>query len=247
MTEATVYGFEFSHPTVCTLLALDAKGVETKLVRVMPGMHPVIVRALGFPRNTVPAVKLDGKRLQGSREITAYLERTRPEPPLFGSGEAERRRIEAAEEWAERELQPVPRKVFRRAATKNPAVMEWIAVTAGMPAPKVMARVSKPIALALARSEGADDETVRATLASLPGMLDRVDELIADGTIGGERPNAADLQILTTIRLMMAIPDLEPFLAGRPCVAAAERLIPAPPDGLPRMLPPEWTREAASA
>ena len=35
----------------------------------------------------------------------------------------------------------------------------------------------------------------RADIAALPGQLDRVDGWIADGLIGGDEPNAADLQI----------------------------------------------------
>jgi glutathione S-transferase len=247
VAEATLYGFTFSHPTVCAQLALEHKGVETKFVEVMPGMHPVIVRVLRFPRNTIPAVKLDGVRVQGSREINAYLERTRPEPPLFGTSPEERRLIEEAEAWGERELQPVPRRIFRLAATEDRNVMEWIATQARLPAPKTMARVSKPLALILARSEGASEDSVRAAVNSLPGKLDWADELIAAGTIGGEQPNAADLQILTTVRSLMSISDLEPILAGRPCVAAAERVVPEMPTGLPSMVPPEWIAEALPA
>ena len=245
MAEARLYGFSFSHPAMCARLALERKGVETKIVNVMPGMHPVAVRALGFPRNTIPALKIDGTRVQGSREITAYLERTRPEPPLFGTDPEERRRIKEAEAWGERELQPVPRKMFRLAGTKDPAVLEFIATAAGLPAPTLMARVSKPVAVLLARSEGASDETVRNVLGSLSKTLDKVDALIADGTIGGTEPNAADFQILTTIRSMMSLTDLEPFLEGRPCVAAAERIVPEMPGPVPPLVPEEWLAETA--
>lgn len=247
MAEAKLYGFSFSHPTVCARLALERKGVETKIVNVMPGMHPVAVRALGFRRNTVPGLKIDGTRVQGSREINAYLEKTRPEPPLFGGDPEERRRIEEAEAWGEQELQPLPRKMFRLGGTKDPAVLEFIGRTAGLPVPALMARMSKPVAVLLARSEGATEESVRAVLASLPEKLDRVDALIADGTIGGAEPNAADLQILTTIRSMMSLTDLQPFLAGRPCVAAAERVVPEMPGPVPPLVPGEWLPDAAPA
>jgi glutathione S-transferase len=247
MAEARLYGLSFSHPTMCARLALERKGVETKVVNVMPGMHPMAVRGLGFRRNTVPALKIDGTRVQGSREINAYLERTRPEPSLYGSGADERRRIGEAEAWGERELQPLPRKIFRLAATKDAAVLEFIAKEAGLPAPALMARVSKPVAILLARSEGASDETVRAALCSLDEKLDAVDALIAEGTIGGPEPNAADLQILTTIRSMMSLSDLDAFLAGRPCVTAAERIVPEMPGPIPPLVPEEWLAQAAPA
>jgi hypothetical protein len=44
--------------------------------------------------------------------------------------------------------------------------------------------------------------------------------LADDGVIGGEPPNAADLQIGATIRVLLPIADLRPLLAG----TAAERI-----------------------
>ena len=52
-------------------------------------------------------------------------------------------------------------------------------------------------------------------LAGLPAKLDHVDELAADGIIGGEEPNAADLQIGSTIRVLLTIGDLRPLIEGR--------------------------------
>ena len=43
----------------------------------------------------------------------------------------------------------------------------------------------------------------------------------ADGVLGGETPNAADLQIAPTSRLMLTIGDVRPFFAGRPAEAHA--------------------------
>ena len=44
-------------------------------------------------------------------------------------------------------------------------------------------------------------------LAALPGLIDRVDELIAQGVIGGAEPNAADYQIATSISLLLTMDD----------------------------------------
>ena len=54
----------------------------------------------------------------------------------------------------------------------------------------------------MALKNKARDESARADLAALPGQLDRIDAWIADGLLGGEQPNAADLQIGSTIRLL---------------------------------------------
>jgi glutathione S-transferase len=41
--------------------------------------------------------------------------------------------------------------------------------------------------------------------------------------LDGERPNAADLQIAPTIRLLNALEDVRPLIAGRPAEAFASR------------------------
>jgi glutathione S-transferase len=50
---------------------------------------------------------------------------------------------------------------------------------------------------------------------------------IADGTIGDpEHPNAADLQLASTIRLLLTLADARPLIDGRPCAELAMRLFP---------------------
>ena len=55
----------------------------------------------------------------------------------------------------------------------------------------------------MALKNKAHDEAARADLAALPAHLDRIDGWIADGVLGAEQPNAADLQIGSTIRLLL--------------------------------------------
>jgi hypothetical protein len=73
------------------------------------------------------------------------------------------------------------------------------------------------------------------------------DDVLRPGTIAGEAPNAADLQIFASIRLLMAHEDLRPPIARRPCGRAALDLIPdfsrSGPDALPPVpaaLPAAW-------
>ena len=55
----------------------------------------------------------------------------------------------------------------------------------------------------MALKNKARDESRAPTSRRCPGQLDRVDGWIADGLIGGDKPNAADLQIGSTIRLLL--------------------------------------------
>jgi glutathione S-transferase len=96
-----------------------------------------------------------------------------------------------------------------------------------LPVPGFMARLSAPvIARAEWRLNDVSEDAVREDLAVLPGHLDRIDSWIADGVLGGDRVNAADLQIAPTIRLMLVVGDARALIQGRPCAELALRLFP---------------------
>jgi glutathione S-transferase len=65
-----------------------------------------------------------------------------------------------------------------------------------------------------------------------------VDQLIADGVIGADQPNAADFQILTSVRSLLAIADLDAVTNGRPAAELAKKRIPAFGPDLPAGLLP---------
>jgi glutathione S-transferase len=86
----------------------------------------------------------------------------------------------------------------------------------------------------------ADDEAVRHDLASLPGWLKRIDDWIAEGVLGSDPPNAADIQIGASLRLAMTLDDLQPAIASRPAGELAMRAVPDFPGKAPPVLPPAW-------
>ena len=92
----------------------------------------------------------------------------------------------------------------------------------------------------------AGDETVRADLAALPGWLNRIDDWIAEGVLGKEPPNAADLQIGASLPLAMTFDDLRPAIEGRPAGRLALRAIPDFPGRAAPVLPPAWIGRAPS-
>ena len=67
------------------------------------------------------------------------------------------------------------------------------------------------------------EDTAKACLEALPGQLDRVDALLAEGVIGGERPNAADFQIAPSVRLMLCFDQLRAHVDDRPAGPARPR------------------------
>jgi glutathione S-transferase len=115
-----------------------------------------------------------------------------------------------------------------------------------LPKPVVLAasRVVLPIER---RMNDVDDAGVRADLAALPLLLDRVDEYIAAGVLNGEQPNAADLQIAPTLGLLYALEDVRPLIDGRPAEAFAFRWFDRPVATIPAgALPVESATQAAT-
>src|SRR5918999_3208698 len=110
---ARLYGVSFSYPSRAAQLMLRHKGIEHEWVKLAPGAHAFRVRLAGFRGGTVPALRLDGRRVVGSRRIARLLDEVEPEPPLFPADPARRRAVEEAEEWGETVLQPIPRRLLR--------------------------------------------------------------------------------------------------------------------------------------
>lgn len=246
---AHIYGLRHSHPALAARMALELTGIPFKAHDLLPGLHGVIVRAKGFPAWTVPALEIDGRKIQGTLAIARELDRIAPDAGLFPRDPQRRRAVEEAERFGHDELQPIARRVFRWAGERDNAVRAWMAKeVVGTPAPKLAGHVLKPAMIFFSRVVSkADDAQVRNDLARLPGLMDRVDALVEDGTVGGAPPNAADLQIFTSLRLLMAHEELRPAIEPRPCGQAALRLIAdyprSGPDALspvPAALPPEW-------
>lgn len=99
----------------------------------------------------------------------------------------------------------------------------------------------------MAAKVGADAEQVRADMSALPGLIRRVEQMLKDGVIGGEEPNAADFQIAPTIRVLMNLEDTAPIIVGSPVEQWAIGLVPDYPAGLPAKLPADWTAPIRAA
>jgi glutathione S-transferase len=243
--EARLYSIKLSHPGHAARLMLEHKGIEHRVTMFPAGLQPVLVRLAGFRGYTVPALKIDGRRVQTSLAIAQELERIKPDPPLYPADASARVRVEEAERWGEAELQPVTRRIIRWALTEQPGAREWMARHERFPLPAMQARTTTALARRFANAVGATGERVRQDIAELPAMLDRVDELLADGTLSREQPNAATFQIGTSVRALGLFPQLGPLVAGRPCDELARALLPEFPQA-PIELPGEWLPPATA-
>jgi glutathione S-transferase len=242
---ARLYVVHGSHPCATVEKALELKGVAYKRVELPPPSHALLMRPL-FGGRTVPGIRFeDGEKVQGSRAILRALERRVPEPPLYGGPE-----IDEAERWGDEVLQPIARRILWPAFARAPQAM--YDYQEGQRSPKlprpVITRIAPLVVAIERRLNDATDAAVRADLQALPAHLDRVDRWIAEGVLDGDRPNAADLQIATTLRLVHTIADVRPLLAGRPAEALAFRWLPPLPGETPAgVLPADWLPVRAQA
>lgn len=242
-----LYVIPISHAAMSARLMLDFKGLEYDTVELLSGLHPILLRMAGFDGGTVPALRAEGRRIQGSRSISRYLDSVRPDPPHFPADPALRRDVEDAEEWGAEVLQHVPRRLFRWALDRHSEVRHLLARANALPCPRVMGVLMKPMAAYFARHSSADHATVRRHLAELPALLDHTDELVDRGVIGASAPNAATFQIAPSLRLLMNFEQLGPLFADRPAARFAQELLPDYPGEVSNVFPTDWISSGSSA
>jgi glutathione S-transferase len=215
------------------------------------GIHPLLVRLHGFPAaaaprrtgrsrpgllalfdrlGTVPAMKLDGERIQSNHEIARFLDRRHPEPPLYPADPDRRRAIEEAEKWGNEVLQMVARRItfmgvlhgrdglVNRGGDGRLGPLLWRNDTVRYFGAKFAGRST------FKATPGEEAEL----LSQVPELLDRVDRYIADGALNGEELNAADFMIAPSLALFYYRPDLRPLVEARPLNAFVDRLLPEP-------------------
>jgi len=240
----TLYMFTGSTPSLTAQLMLDHKDIEYKRVHVMPGSHAFTMLGRGFEVMTVPALKIDGRRVQGSREISRALDDVWPQPPLFPADPQRRRAVQAAERAGE-ELQDATRRIFWCAAKRDPAAFHSTLRHAS-PLARPAQRLSRPFVTRLAcAGHRATDRAGHEDVAALPARLDQIDAWIAQGLLDGAELNAADFQIAPNVALLRRFDDLAPLIEGRPVAALADRVVPAANlDRIGAVLPSAWQTPA---
>ncbi len=226
-----LYVVHGSHPCAAVEKALSLKGLLYRVIEWPPPMQAPFQRLL-FGARTVPGLTIShngsSEKVHGSRAIMRRLDQLVPEPPLFPADPARRAAVEEAERWGDEVLQPVGRELVWAGMVRNPSAMVSYSEHSRLRLPAPAVRISAPvIARAASRLNRTNDEVARRDLQSLPQQLDKVDGWIADGRIGDpEHPNAADLQLASSIRLILTLADARPLIDGRPCAQLALRVFP---------------------
>jgi glutathione S-transferase len=235
----TLYMFTGSAPSITAQLMLEHKQIEYKRVHVLMGPHAFSMLGRGFPMMNVPALKIDGRRVQGSRQISRALDDLQPQPPLFPADPRQRRAVVDAERWGE-EFQDAVRRIFWCAARRNPSALMTVHPHAN-PLMRTAQRVSRRVVTRLATAgHQASDFAGEEDLAALPGRLDHIDAWIDEGLLDGPELNAADFQIAPNIALLLRFEDLAQHIRHRPAANLARRLIAADGAQIAATLPATW-------
>lgn len=219
-----------SHPSRAAETAIRLKGLDFEKVDLMPGEHVATMQEIyGEGRHTVPGMLVDGEPVHGSSAIFRRLDEIAPDPPLFPAEIADR--VREAERWGDEELQQLGRNLGWGALHFRPEAMGTTA--GGEPLDAAGTDFAIKYVRASWKYHGITAVQLAADLEGLPAKLDHVDQLVADGLIGGETPNAADLQIASTLRVFLIIGDLAELMADRPAREIALRWFPDYPGAIP--------------
>jgi glutathione S-transferase len=231
----TLYGIHGSHPCVTVQAGLRIKGLEYRTVDLPYGLSPLLQTAR-FGKRTVPGLTVGAQKVVGSRLILRALDGLAPDPPFMPADPAHRLAVDQADQWGDEVFQEHVRWIAILGILGEPSVAPAYGSRSLPPLPK---RAYGPATVALFNAEmrilGHPPDRVRSEyLPALPGHLDHIDGLIADGVIGGEQPNVADLQFAGSLRLLLTMEDLREAIDARPCGRLARKLVPEYDGAMPR-------------
>jgi glutathione S-transferase len=241
-----------SHACRTGMLLLEHKGIDYRVVELPTGLHPQLVRLLGFPGRsatprkveggtnpmlasmdrfgTVPAVRIDGDRVQTNLALIDWLDAHYPEPPLFPAGDEERAQVREALLWGNEVLQMTARRLVFAAGLRELDALRGRA-SHGRMGPLLAhndlwrTAISQVAARIVFSATPAREQALRDELADQLGV---VDVWLAAGILNGPRLNAADLMIATSLALLSYVPALEADIEARPCGALMQRVLPGP-------------------
>jgi glutathione S-transferase len=208
--------------------ALELKGLEFERVD-FPHTERLerMEEIYGEGNSTVPGLLVDDEPVHGSRAILARLEAIEPTPTLYPS-EA----VREAERWGDEELQDLGRCLPWGAMYFRPESMGTFA--GGGPLDPAGTDFAIKFVRATWRYHKITATRLHGDLAGLPAKIAHIEALAEQGVLDGEQPNAADLQIAATIRVLLPLGDLGPLFKGSAAERIALRFFPSYPGSVPQ-------------
>ncbi len=221
---AKLYVILGSHACRTGMLLLEHKGIPYRTVTIPTGMQRLLPAAR-FKHGTVPALVIDGRRLQRNPAIARYLDERQPDPPLFPADPEHRREVEEAERWGDDVFQMSARKIILAASHREAVVNDG---EDGRLGPLLFPHraVRKRMVPMIGRfAFNATPKTEPQLLDALPEQLDKIDGWLASGVLGGNRLYAADYMIATSYALLTYCSDVLREIESRPALAWVDSVV----------------------
>ena len=240
--DAKLYVIPGSHPSRTVMRMLELKGIAYKRVDLMPVISQGVLRAMRLSRGHDPGAE---DRRPKDHRLARDREGARPRPARAapvprrsrgaGGGRAGRGlgRDDAAD---------AARRILWNALKRDRAPLASFSEGAklGHPDRPRGARPRRRSSLPRCGSTRPPTTGSAPTSPRCPGMLDQIDDWIAEGVLGGEQLNAADLQIGDQPAAGDDAPGPAPGDRGPPGGRAGDARGAGVPGRAPPVLPPAW-------
>ena len=201
-----------------------------------------------FPGVTCPPLKIDGRKLTGSREIARRSTGSDRSPPLLPGRPGARAAVEEAEAWGE-EVAPdrsSPDPLERAEARQAPLASYAEGAKLGVPI-GLAVKTAAPIVAAAARINERHRRDRPRRPRGAPGLAPAIDDWIAEGVLGGDQPNAADFQIAACSACDDDGRTCAPAIEARPAGELARGRPRTSRASAPPVLPAAWLEPLRSA
>jgi glutathione S-transferase len=223
MTPPVLWQFRQSHYNDKVRWALDWKRIAHVRRSLLPGMHmPRVLWMTG--QKSVPVLVLNGKAIADSTRIIEALEQLQPDPPLYPSDDAARRRALELEEFFDEELGPhIRRAWFFLLLPETDFSASLMASGCGATTQRVY-RAFFPVIRELMKLDmGINAASAERSRAKLGAALDRIEaELQPSGYLVGDCFSVADLTAAALLFPIVLPPEF-PYAPPTPLPAAAAR------------------------
>jgi glutathione S-transferase len=222
----TLWHVPISHYAEKVRWALDFKRVPHGRRAILGGFHPLASFALTRgEHHTIPVLTIDGRAIGDSTAILAELERRFPDPPLYPSDPAERRRALELEDFFDEQLGAYLRRLaYHELTADRDALVELTLKQIPWATERTQAMMQPGLKLFLnARFKTASDEKAREAEAKVMEALDRLEaELGGREFLVGDSFGVADLTA-ASLFYPLALPPEGPWQPANMPPASAER------------------------
>jgi glutathione S-transferase len=194
-TVPVLWQLEISHYNEKVRWALDYKRIPHIRRSLLPGVHTLKAKRLTGDTSTTPVLTVDGRSIGDSTRIIAFLEERWPQPRLYPSDAAQRRRVLDLEEFFDEELGPHIRRVAYHELLPHPRLVAPRFAHGQPLAARILLRAGFPmLRMGMRRRFEIDDETAEESRAKVVAAMDRLErEISSSGFLVGESFTVADL------------------------------------------------------